>query len=181
MDSETGNPYASPNEYGRQRSVRSVSMKLPKAILRGIGMVSILLALVGLFYNATTISTDFSRFHDDRDVAFFYPAFYTMSAISISSFVLLLVLGIQFLRIKPGVVRVFVLLLVFEVLYMLAIGPMLFLLSGGRSIGGATALANGGMMFQAFILFPIWAIPASLWAGRKLSESNLEPILASRR
>jgi len=69
------------------------NMKLPKTIFRGIGVVSILMAVLGLFYNATTISADFSPFHDDRDVPFFYAAFYTMSAICISSFVLLLVLG----------------------------------------------------------------------------------------
>jgi len=156
------------------------NMKLPKAILRGVGMVSILLALLGLFYNGLSLSANFSQFHDDRDVPFFYPAFYTMSAICILCFVLLLVLGIQFIRIKLGAVRVFVFLVVFEVLYILAIGPMWLLPSVGHSIAAATGVANGGMMFQAFILFPVWAIPASLWAARKLSGSNLKLSLAAR-
>lgn len=128
----------------------------------------------GLFYNGSSLSVDFSQFHDEQELPFFYPAFYTMSAICILCFLLLLALGVQLIRMKSGAVSLFVLLLIFEVLYTLAIGPMWLLPSVGRSIGAATGVANGGMMFQAFVLFPIWAIPASLWARRKLSESRLE-------
>ena len=150
-------------------------MNIPKVTLRVVGVVSIALALLGFFYNGTTITADFSQLQNEHDIPFFYPAFYVMSAVCLTCFVLLLVFGIKFFQLKPQAVPLFVLLLVFEVLYFLAIGPMWLLPSIGGSIAAASGVANGGLMFQAFILFPIWSIPASLWARRRLSDPRLEP------
>ena len=55
----------------------------------GMGIVSISMAVVGLWYNLTTLFTNFSSLVQEYDIPHFYPAFYTMSTICIGCYLVL--------------------------------------------------------------------------------------------
>jgi hypothetical protein len=143
-------------------------MKKAKGFIVAVGIVSIVLAVLGLWYNATTLFTDFSDFVQEKDIPYFYPAFYIMSAICIMCYAALLFCGVQFLRLRTYLFGFFVSVLIFEVVYFLSIGPMWLAPKVGMSIGAATGVANGGLMFQAFTLFPLWAPFVAWWASKRI-------------
>ena len=145
-------------------------MKIAKVILRVIGLISIILAGLGLWYNSKTLFADYSDVFTDRSIPYFYPAFYTMSAICIICYVVLIIIGIQFLRLRTGLRRIFAGVLIFEFIYFFSLGFLWLPPDIGRSIGAATGVANGGLMLQAFILFPLWAPFAVGWAGRNIEK-----------
>jgi len=145
-------------------------MALPNVLLRSIGVASILLAALGLLYNAMFTLPEFFLGTDEPVGPYFYPAFYTMSAICVACYVLLLTLGIQFFRLNTSNLGLFVFLFLFEIIYM----KIVFILWNqpiiGMSVAEATGVANGGLMLQRWILFPLWAVPAVLWARHKLTN-----------
>jgi len=129
-------------------------MKKTRVALIAVGLVSIAMAAAGLWYNLTTIFTDFGEFLQEQDIPHFYPAFYTMSAICIACYIALWICGIQFVRLRTELLGLFTGVVVFEVLYFVSIGAMWLIPKIGMSVAAATGVANGGLMFQAFILFP---------------------------
>ena len=147
-------------------------MKKAKVIMIGMGIVSISMAVVGLWYNLTTLFTNFSSLVQEYDIPHFYPAFYTMSTICIGCYLVLLTCGVQFIRLRTGLVKLFVGILIFEVVYFFSIGTMWLIPKVGMSVGAATGVANGGLMFQAFILFPLWAPFLAGWAHKRLIASE---------
>ncbi len=147
-------------------------MSLARAALIGVGVVSIVLSILGLIYNFGTLGADFSGLHQQVDAPFFYSAFYIMSAICILCYFALLYIGVQFIRGKTNVVRLLILVLVFEILYSFAIGSLWLLPDYGMSIAAATGVANGGLMFQAFVLFPLWAPLVAFVASRSLQSNE---------
>lgn len=147
-------------------------MKIAKGFMITVGIVSIAVAAIGLFYNLNTLFTDFSELRQDNDTPFFYPAFYTMSAICIGCYIILLICGVQFVRLRTGLLRLFVAVIIFEVVYFFSIGVMWLAPKIGMSVGAATGVANGGLMFQAFILFPLWAPIIAGWAAKRLSKTE---------
>ena len=145
-------------------------MKKAKVILRVIGLITILLAGMGLRYNSITLFADYSDAFTDRPIPYFYPAFYTMSAICIICYVALIIIGIQFIRLRTGLRRFFVGVLIFEFVYFFSIGFLWLPPNIGLSIGAATGIANGGLMLQALILFPLWAPFVVGWAERNINN-----------
>jgi hypothetical protein len=133
---------------------------------------SIILATVGFWYNFSSLSASFSSLVKEQDIPYFYPAFYTMSVICIACYVVLLLCGIQFVRLRAGVFPVFVGILIFEVIYFFSIGFLWVIPYIGKSIAAATGVANGGLMFQAFVLFPLWAPFLAGWAAKRISKSE---------
>lgn len=133
------------------------------------------MAVIGLWYNLTTIFTDFGDLAQERDIPFFYPSFYVMSAICIGCYIALLICGIQFVRLRTRLLALFTGVVVFEVVYFFSIGMLWLTPKVGMSVGAATGVANGGLMFQAFILFPFWAPFLAGWAARRLTTNERAP------
>jgi hypothetical protein len=147
-----------------------------KITLQVIGAVAILCAAFGLYYNASSLAVAFSGAftagESRHKTPYFYQAFYVMSAICIACYVLLFVYGVQFIRGHVAHAGRFTTLLVFEIVYFFSIA-MFWLAPGvGRSIGAATGVANGGLMAQFLILFPLWAPLLVFWARRHLHKAT---------
>lgn len=149
-------------------------MKKAEVLLRITGVVAILVSGLGLAYNVSNLFTDFSSFADELELEYFYTAFYSMSAICIACYLAILLCGIQFVRLRTNLRFLFVGVLIFEVLYFFAIAAMWLIPSIGRSVGGATGVANGGLMFQFVVLFPLWAPFAVLWASGRIGREPSE-------
>lgn len=135
-----------------------------------VGAVSMAAAVMGLWYNASTLFADFSDLTRELDIPYFYPAFYIMSGLCLLCYISLLICGLQFLRSRANLFRLFVGTVIFEVLYFFAIGILWMIPGIGMSVGAATGVANGGLTFQAVILFPLWAPFLAGWARKRISE-----------
>lgn len=146
-------------------------MALPNVFLRSIGVASILLAALGLLYNAMFILPEFFLGSDDPAGPYFYPAFYIMSAICVACYLLLLTLGIQFVRLNTSNLGLFVFLFLFEIIYIKVVFILWNHPTIGMSVAEATGVANGGLMLQRWTLFPLWAVPVLLWARYKLTTA----------
>jgi len=147
-------------------------MKKAQGFLIALGVVTIVLGLLGLWYNSASLFANFADVVQEHDIPYFYPAFYVMSAICIICYILLLYCGIQFIRLRTDIMRLFVGVLIFEVIYFFSIGVMWLIPKIGMIVAAATGVANGGLMFQAFILFPLWAPFLAGWAARKITQSK---------
>lgn len=147
----------------------------PRGSVLIVGLVATVASLFGLWINGTTIVTalrgGFSGLVNQQGLSYFYPAFAVMSGICILCYVLLLVLGIDLLRSRLRWSRLLTGLLIFEVVYFFSIALFWLVPSIGMSVGAATGVANGGLMFQFIILFPLWA-PLILWRARRKSEDE---------
>lgn len=146
-------------------------MRVARLTLAFVGIVAIILALFGFGYNLLSLSADFSKNLRREVETYFYPAFYTMSAICIGCYALLTYVGVQLLRGKTDITRLLILLLLFEFLYFVVIAFLWTNPDYGMSIGAATGVANGGLMLQAFTLFPLWAPVAAFLASRSLRDA----------
>jgi glucan phosphoethanolaminetransferase (alkaline phosphatase superfamily) len=140
-----------------------------------LGVVSVICAGLGLFYNTSSVFTSFSgafqKLVDDEKLSHFYPAFYTMSAVCVACYLLLFFCGVEFLRSRFRFVWLFVSVLAFEVIYFFSIGVCWLIPGLGHSIGAATGVANGGLMVQFLILFPLWGAVLAFWTKRRFERS----------
>jgi hypothetical protein len=131
-----------------------------------VGVFLLLTAAVGLYYNATsTISAfrgDFDPMLKKDDLPYFYHAFFTMSAICIFCYVVLLVCAVDLVRSRLRWSRLVTLILILEVGYFFAVGSLWLEPTIGHSVAAATGVANGGLMAQFIILLPLWG-PLLLW------------------
>ena len=148
-----------------------------KASLIILGIISIVCSVLGLFYNASTLIASLSgAFHElmkEKNLPHFYLAFYIMSAICITFYLLLFLCGIYFIRLKVRFVSLFVSILLLEVIYFFSIGAIGWHLDNlSHSIAAATGVANGGLMAQFIILFPLWGGILALWTKNKI-QSNI--------
>jgi hypothetical protein len=150
-------------------------MKREDLALRLVGGVAIAMGVLGICYNLVGLPALLVHWDNDPETPYFLPAFVIMSSICIACYALLIVSGIQFLRGRSALARLFADVLIFEVIYFLTIGMLWLIPVVGMSIGAATGVANGGLMIQAFILFPLWAPFVVKWAKKKQEESSTEP------
>ena len=148
--------------------------KKPKIALVTIGVLSIIFGVLGLLYNAGTLFTDFSQAIQENDQPYFYPAFYTMSAICITCYLVLLFIGVCLIRLNRIAAYLLPAVLIFEVIYFLSLGALWLIPNLGPSIAAATGVANGGLMFQFLTLFPIWASIIALWAAGKIRPTKIQ-------
>ena len=147
-----------------------------KASFITLGAVSIVCAVLGLLYNMSTLwasySGAFQKLTKQENLLYFYQAFYAMSALCVFFYFLLLLCGIYFLKLQMRFIYLFIAVLIGEVLYFFSLGFIGWRLGDiSRSIAAATGVANGGLMAQFFILFPVWGIILSLWTKKKLQKS----------
>jgi glucan phosphoethanolaminetransferase (alkaline phosphatase superfamily) len=146
-----------------------------KASLITLGIVSIICAILGLLYNMLTLWTSFSgafeKLTKEQNLTYFYPSFYAMSGICVVFYILLIFCGIYFLRLQIRYAYIFVATLVCEVLYFVSLKFALWNLKHATlSIAAGTGVANGGLMAQYFILFPVWGIVLTLWIKKKIEK-----------
>jgi hypothetical protein len=150
-----------------------------KTSLITLGVVSIVCAVLGLLYNTGTayagFSGAFAKIIKEYRLLYFYQAFYAMSAICVAFYILLLLCGIYFLKLQNKFTYLFMGVMVAEVLYFLFLRFMVsnFADDYAHSIAAAAGVANGGLMAQYFILFPIWGGILALWIARKSQDKHL--------
>jgi len=141
-----------------------------------LGTISIAVAGSGIWYNVTALFTDFSGVTRQQDTPYFYPAFYVMSGLCLACYISLLTCGVQFLRSRMNLFRLFVGTVIFEVLYFFTISALWMVPRIGMSVAAATGVASGGLMFQGSILFPLWAPFVARWAVTQLPETESHAI-----
>ncbi len=137
----------------------------PRRVLRFVGGVGIIFAGLGLWFNGSTIFTGLSS---NPSPPYFWHAFYAMSAICIACYLILAYVGVQFVRAKASPLRLFVGLMIFEVAYVFGVGAFWMDPDLGLSVGAATVVANGGLMFQLITLFPLWGSLLARWAKTQI-------------
>jgi len=147
-----------------------------------VGIVAILCGLAGLAYNFSGVYALVVRqYHEfDPEAPYFEHAYYVMTGICTACYMLLLFTGVQLIRRKLTWVWVFVGVQIFEVVYFFSIAFLWISAIAfpelGHSVAAATGVANGGLMLQFLILFPLWGSVLALLAKRAL-ESPPERLL----
>ncbi len=151
-------------------------MKTARTVLRIVGIFTILIAALGILYESRTLLFGFPRFSPEKETPYFYHALYSMSSVCIVFYALLVISGFHLVKYNIRILRLFYAVLLTEVIYFLLIVLVLVNLPGiGLSIFAASAVANGGLMFQAWTLFPIWAPILATWAARKIEKQSSTP------
>jgi hypothetical protein len=146
-------------------------MKTARRLLTVVGVVTITMATIGLWFNGAAVYKYFSILVEQIDDPHFCPVFCAMSMISCLCNIALLICGIQFVRRRTNLLKLFVGVIVFEITYFLSLGPASLVPEIGVSVASASMVANGGMLFQGLTLFPLWAPFLAVWAARKISWS----------
>jgi hypothetical protein len=146
-----------------------------KASLIILGVISIICSILGLLYNISMLYACFSGAFEElikeNKLFYFYQSFYTMSAICIVFYLLLFFCGIYFIKLLIRFVWLFISVLVSEIVYFFSIGALGWNLGDvSHSIAAATGVANGGLMIQVFILFPLWGSILALWLKKKIQS-----------
>src|SRR5262245_49154555 len=102
--------------------------KLPRRALIVVGGASLALGLISIAYNAFTLFADYTSVLQEVEGEVvseqFYTAFYIMSAICLSFYTALLVIGIQLIRQRSRWAFGLLGVIVLEVLYYFAIGVL---------------------------------------------------------
>lgn len=144
-------------------------------VLKATGCLAILCAVLGLLYNFSSFSRLSTKpvetVSSDPSIPYFHPAFYAMSAICVCCYGTLLFFGVEFLRGRTSHLKKFTALLIGEVAYYFLVGVLWMVPGIGMSVAAATGVANGGLVVQLIILFPLWAPFAATWAKKRLDES----------
>lgn len=147
--------------------------RAPKNVFRLIGTVAILTAAFGLWFSATALIGVFFSGRALPDSVGFFAAFSIMTAVCLACYLFLLMAGFQILRLRLEWIRRLGMLLAFEVAWFFTIGLLWFLPGLGESVAEATGIANGGLMAQFLIGFPLWAPAAGFWARKQLQPGPL--------
>lgn len=147
----------------------------PQRTLRALGVLLAVFSALGLWHNASGVIGLLSAEQTMPGQPYFWHAYCAMSAICVTLYVTLLVIAVEFIRLRPRFVRLFVGIMVFEVAYFFGIGALWTLPGLGMSIAAATGVANGGLMFQFMVLFPLWGSLLARWAKRRIEEGPTSP------
>ena len=148
-----------------------------KAVLIFIGISSIVVAILGALYNGWMLYIDLPGNTNDIDAEineeYFVMSFYIMTYICLIFFTFLFLSGIQLIRQKLVWVYVLVTVITLEIIYWLILGSMWLHPKYGYSIAAATGVSNGGLTFQIFSLYIIWAPLLALYVKFKSSNKRL--------
>ena len=148
------------------------SVGFPTTVVsRVTGTVAVVCSLLGVLYNARSLTVALTGGFDElvamKNMSWFYPAFYAMSAICIGFYVALAWCGFQFLRLRTNATWPFCVLMLVEVAYFFTIGT-LAVHAPDLGVAGALGVANGGLMAQYFILLPLWGPICAIWTRRRM-------------
>jgi len=138
-----------------------------------VGIVAVLLAAGGVLYTAASLYTVASGGIDELAIEartpYVHSAFYVMATICLFFYAVVLVCGVQFIRLRSSLWWLFSAVLVAEVVFYFLVGWLWSHPTLGDSIAGASGISSGGLVYQFLLLFPLWA-PIVVWfAHRTLS------------
>jgi hypothetical protein len=108
----------------------------------------------------------------DSEIPHFKEVYLVMIAVCLLFYTALAAFGAQFLMMVIKYKNLFYVLLVAEVLYFISLGFLWRLENQAlaKSIGAATGVANGGLVFQAVTGFIIWAPLVMQWASKRVVQ-----------
>ncbi len=139
--------------------------------IRIIGIACIALAIAGYWYTYSYyIALKGEPF--DAEIPHFRTAYLIMIGVCLFFYTALFVFGVQFSILLVKYKYLFITLLGIELVYFLSIGFLWRIENQevAKSIGAATGVANGGLVFQAVTGFVIWAPILLLWASKRLHQ-----------
>ena len=150
-----------------------VKRRWPELAMMLTGGASIAFALLGLWYNSSTIFDGYFKFGtQEPESEEFYAIFYFMSSICLGFFLALVVTGVQLIRRKIGWAFGLLAVVVLECMYVLAVGSMWRHPTLGHNIAAASGISSGGLSFQLLALFPLWGPAIALWSRAKLARKD---------
>lgn len=155
-----------------------------KAVFIVVGVLCVAFAILGLWYNSASLAGFLKHADHDPEAPYFVPAYIIMSAICVVCCGLLFIFGGLLVLMKTRISYAVIGVLLFEVAYFFSVGLFFFFigLMGiaparglAMSVARAMGIANGGLMFQFMVLFPVWGALLLLWAQRKVRAQTLPP------
>ena len=152
--------------------------KAARNILVVIGVLSVLFALLGIYYNLVSLSATYpevllrQRSGGPNNLAYFFRAFYTMSGLCLVSHSLLLICGLQLVRLRAWWVWPLTAVLILEIAFFLSVGLVWTSPFLGPSVRAATGVATGGLMPRFITLFSVWAPILGHWARRRVGRTG---------
>jgi hypothetical protein len=93
-----------------------------------------------------------------------------MSTVSLACNALMIGCGVQYVRLRSNLDRLFAIVAAFVVAYVAAVFIAARLPWIGPAVSANAGVANGGLTPQVILLFPVWAPFLAKWAGRRLRE-----------
>ena len=103
-----------------------MSLRWAHILLRGVGIVAVLLAAGGVLYTATSLYTVASGGIDELAVEagtlYVHSAFYAMATICLFFYAVVLICGVQFIRLRSSLWWLFSVVLVAEVAFHFLVG-----------------------------------------------------------
>ena len=154
-----------------------MSLRWAHILLRTVGIVAVLLAAGGVLYTATSLYTVASGGIDElaveADTPYVHSAFYVMATICLFFYAVVLICGIEFIRLRSSLWWLFSAVLVAEVAFYSLVGWLWSHPTLGDSIGGASGISSGGLVLQFVVLFPLWA-PIVVWLAHR-TQSTYAP------
>ncbi len=128
-------------------------------IATGLGLVTLLCALLGLAYNGLALILGlhgaFDEVAREYQLTHFDAAFYSMSAICVGCYLVLLCGSCQLIRRRFSAYHLLIGVWLFEIAYYLVVLGV-SRIPDRSGIDAAMGAANGGLMVQFVILLPIW-------------------------
>jgi hypothetical protein len=132
------------------RGIMSSTEKISQGTLTIVVLATVVLAILGLWHNYSTLLLDYSLSLEDlgkkADLSNFYRIFYTMSGICVILYVLLFASGVQLIRRKTSWALVLLTVVVFEIAYFLVIGWLWAHSPNAASIAAASGVSSAGLM-----------------------------------
>jgi hypothetical protein len=98
-----------------------------------------------------------------------------MSVICVGFYMLLLASGVQLIRKKTNWAFVLLAIVVLEIAYFLVVGWLWAHPPNRVSIAAASGVSSGGLMYQIYVVFPIWGPLLALWARRRILATVAAP------
>jgi hypothetical protein len=138
-----------------------VTERWARILLRLVGILAVLLALAGFLYTAASLygveSGAIDQLAVESGTPYVRAAFYVMASVCVVFYGVLLLCGVQFVRLRSALWWLFTAVLAAEVVFHFAVGWLWSHPTLGGSIAGATGISSGGLVFQFLLLFPLWA------------------------
>ena len=143
-------------------------------MLTALGVLNLLFAILGLIPSGISGATVmFQGLAAMPDAPYEIPAFAVMWSVTVCCLVGLAIIGADFLSGRARLAPWFSGLLAFEVVWTVLPGLLWRVWTPewrpvAMSIAAATGIANGGIMVQWFVFYPVWGIFAARWVKRAI-------------
>ncbi|GMW02751.1 MAG: hypothetical protein AMXMBFR84_38870 [Candidatus Hydrogenedentota bacterium] len=139
-------------------------LRMAKGVMVALGLLTLVFGALGIMYTLPIVISVLIDHSDMESTPFFFPIYLFFSMLMSVCYLILLVCGVQFVRLKTRMIRVFIGVLVTEVVAFIGIAMLWGVPSVGMAAAGATGISMGGLATQWATLYPMWAPIAVLWA-----------------